>query len=138
MLGLSTGHARVVQLVTSLSVALLVGWVWGKDTKLPIRAAMIAAAAVVAVPYSLVYDFMISSIAGCWLIRAGCEGGFLPWEKRVLVIVYIIPLFAFQGGMAMRIPFGPFAGALLLLLCVPHAWHAHKDPASARGFHRTR
>jgi hypothetical protein len=123
MLGLSASHARIVQLLATLSVALLVGWVWSKNARLPVRAAVLASGVVVAVPYALLYDFMIASIAGCWLIRAGCEGGFLPREKLALAVVYIMPLFAFQAGIALHIPFGPFAGALLLALCASHAWH---------------
>jgi hypothetical protein len=126
LLGLSAGHARIVQLVATLFVALLVGWVWGKNFRLPIRAAVLASGAVVAVPYALLYDLMISAIAGCWLIRAGCEGGFLPREKLALMVVYILPLFAFQTGMALHLPLGPCASALLLLLCASRAWQEHQ------------
>ena len=81
LLGFSTEHARIAQLVATSLVVLLVGWVWRKNATLPIRAAALAAGAVVAVPYALIYDLMIAAIAGSWLLRAGCDGGFLPRGK---------------------------------------------------------
>lgn len=130
-LGMPVGQARIAQLVATLFVVLLVGWVWRKNARLPTRAAVLASGIVVAVPYALPYDLVISAVAGCWLMRAGWEGGFLRWEKPVLAVFYILPLFPFRAWMVLHIPFGPIAGALLLILCALRAWCERRLPPPA-------
>ncbi len=80
----------------------------------------------VAVPYGLLYDLTIAVIAAAWMFRAGREFGFLPLEKQALALVYVLPLFALQAGMAFRFPFAPLVGAILFLLCGLRAWHEYE------------
>jgi hypothetical protein len=125
LLGLSLAHARIVQLAATVFAMLLVGWVWGTKTSSPTRAAVLVASTLIAVPYALLYDLIIAAVAGSWIIRAGRDSGFLRWEKAGLTAIYLLPLFAFQAGMILRLPLVPVAGALLVLLCASRAWQEH-------------
>jgi hypothetical protein len=60
------------------------------------------------------------------VIRAGRESGFLSWEKPLLATVYLMPLFAFQAGLASHLPFAPLGGVILVLLCGSRAWQEYK------------
>jgi alpha-1,2-mannosyltransferase len=122
LLGLSSGQARLVQLVATACCVLLVAWVWGTRASLPVRAAMLAAGTVVAVPYALLYDLMLAAIGGAWLIRAASAGGFSTWEVPALAAIFILPLFAFQAGLVLHLPLAPLTGAGLLLVTAIRAW----------------
>ena len=126
LLGLSAGHARIVQLAATAAAACLVGFVWRAGAAQAIRGAALAAGAVMATPYGLLYDLTIAAIAGAWMVRAGRESGFLPLEKEALAIVYVLPLFALQAGMAFHFPFAPFAGAILVAACARRAWRERR------------
>jgi hypothetical protein len=104
---------------------LLVGWVWGTKTSSPTKAAVLVAGTLIALPYALLYDLIIAAVAGSWIIRAGRDSGFLRWEKAALTAIYLLPLFAFQAGMILRLPLVPVAGVLLVLLCASRAWQEH-------------
>ena len=103
---MSIEHARIVQLAATLAAALLVAWVWSTNATRASRAAVLTAGTLIAVPYALLYDLTIAAIAGAWLIRAGRDSGFLRWEKPLLATVYLMPLFAFQAGLASHLPLG--------------------------------
>jgi hypothetical protein len=56
LLGGNSATAYAVQAGSTLSAALLVGFVWRSGLVLPIRAATLAAATLVAIPVILIYD----------------------------------------------------------------------------------
>jgi hypothetical protein len=60
------------------------------------------------------------------LIRAGRASGFLRWEKHLLATVYLMPLFAFQAGLASHLPLAPLVGVILVLLCGLRALQEYK------------
>jgi alpha-1,2-mannosyltransferase len=71
LLGGGPAVAYAVQAIAAISAAVLVAVVWHRADALPIRASVLAAATLVAVPLAIVYDLMLASIAGLWLIRGG-------------------------------------------------------------------
>lgn len=123
LLGGSPYAAYAVQAAMTLAAAALVAVVWRRSLSLPIRAAALAAATLVAVPVVLVYDLMVAAIAAAWLVRAGRESGFLPWEKATLAGLFIVPLLARDLGNAWHLPLGPVAVVALLALVLGRAQH---------------
>ncbi len=121
-LGLSYSHARLVQMAATSFSMLFVAWVWGTNASLPLRSAALAAGTLIAIPYALLYDVMFAGIAGAWLVRAGRTTGFAPWEEETLAAVYILPLFALQAGMVLRLPLAPLAGVGLVVVCATRVW----------------
>jgi hypothetical protein len=122
LLGGSPALAYAFQAVASLAAAVLVAVVWRRNLSLPVRAATLAAATQVALPLVLFYDLMIAGVAVAWLVRAGKQHGFLPWEKTLLLAVFLTPLLVRAAGNGAHVPIGEFAGYMLLALCAARAW----------------
>lgn len=92
MWGAGPSLAYGAQAVATVAAACVVGFVWGRRLSLPLRAASLAGAALLAAPIALFYDFVVTFVAVAWLVRQGRAEGFLPWEKSILVAVFIAPL----------------------------------------------
>jgi hypothetical protein len=122
LMGGSPALAYLVQGICSVSAALLVAFVWRRGLSLPLRAATLAAGTVAALPLILFYDFVLAGVAIAWLVRAGRETGFLPWEKLLLTGIFAAPLMSRGFGTATHLPFATVAALALLGLCATRAW----------------
>lgn len=129
--GAPVALAQVIQAVGTVSAAALVGWVWWRDCSLPVRAAALAAATLAAIPFAALYDLMLATIAMAWLVRAGCQTGFLPNEAPVIALIYLVPLLALHVGIDFRIPLGPLPALALMALCTARALHEKRAPLAA-------
>jgi alpha-1,2-mannosyltransferase len=129
--GAPVALARAVQAVGTGGAAAFVGWVWWRECSLPVRAAALAAATLIAIPFAALYDLMLATIAMAWLVRAGRQGGFLPYEKAVVAGIFLVPLLALHVGIALRIPLGPLPALALTALCAAHERRARPAPAPA-------
>ncbi len=116
LLGGGPPLAYGVQAAASLGAAALVWSAWRRRLDLPLRAATLAAATLVAVPVMLIYDLMIAAVAMAWLIRAGRQSGFPPWAKTVLAGIYMTPLLSRNIATAWHVPMAPVAALTLLAL----------------------
>lgn len=124
LLGADPPTAYIVQGGATLAAAALVASVWWRDLCLPIRAATLAAATLLAVPLTLFYDLMLAAVAMAWLIRAGREKGFLPWEKTLLAGIFVAPLLTRSLGTALHLPLATVLAIALLATCAAHARRA--------------
>jgi alpha-1,2-mannosyltransferase len=130
LLGLSGEYARLLQFAATACCVFLVAWAWRGPVSHAVRCAVLAAATLVAVPYGLLYDLMLAAVAGAWLIRAGCAVGFLNWELPALVVLYLLPLFAFQAGLFLQLPLAPLVGIGLLAVTAALAWEERRRPVT--------
>lgn len=119
--GFSAGLAHAVQLAATAFAVVFVCWIWWQDCSLPVRSAALAAGTLIAVPFAVLYDLMLATIAMAWLVRTGGERGFLRYEKPVIAGIYLIPLMALHVGTALRIPLGPLPAVALAALCMVRA-----------------
>jgi alpha-1,2-mannosyltransferase len=133
LLGAGTAAARGLQAGAAVAAGGLVGWLWYRNVTLPVRAAALLAGTLIAAPVVLLYDLLVSVMAIAWLTRAGRDGGFLPGEKAILLLVFLTPLYQVQLGEAMRVSPGSLATASLLALCILRARRerAQRAPAPA-------
>jgi hypothetical protein len=90
--GVAPDPAYVVQGVATLIAAAAVGIVWHRRLSLPVRAAILTAATPLAIPIALVYDLLLSAVAIAWIVRAGQEQGFQPWQRVALTLLFVWPL----------------------------------------------
>jgi alpha-1,2-mannosyltransferase len=123
LMNVPSEFAYAVQGIGSLAAIALVAVVWRCKLSLATRAAALAAATLIAVPVALVYDFLLAGIAMAWLVRAGREGGFLPWEKVTLAAIFIAPLLSRNFGTATHVPLAQLALIALLALIARRAWY---------------
>lgn len=129
-LGLGPGAAREFQLCAAMFSALLVWWIWRRKASVPVRSAALIAATLIAVPLALLYDLTLSLVAIAWLVRAGRAEEFLPCEKVILAMTFLVPLYQIQIGELTHLSPAPFAIAGLLALCVIHARREFADAAA--------
>jgi hypothetical protein len=89
---------------------------------LPTRAAVLAAAAVVAAPLALLYDLMLSAVAAAWLVRDRASAAAWTGEAALLACLYLVLLLGI--GMAERfyLPVFPLAAFAVFALAARRAW----------------
>jgi len=116
LLGGTSAMAYTLQAGATLSASLLVGFVWRAGFALPIRAAMLASATLVAIPVILIYDFTLAGVAAAWLVRAR-EGDELPsWEKAALAGSMLLLLNPRGLAEVSHIPIAPLLALALVVV----------------------
>jgi alpha-1,2-mannosyltransferase len=121
VLGLSPTASAAVQAATAVAAAVVVAWVWRRNSTLALSAATLLAGTLLAAPLVLFYDQMIAAVAIAFLVRHARAVGWLPHEKALLGLAIAVSLFAPIFAAACNIPLGPLPALLLLGLCVAHA-----------------
>lgn len=147
LLGGTPGIAWLIQLPISAAATLAVIWAWRRPGPIGAKGALLAALALVATPYGYFYDLVVLGVAVACLAREGIRHGFLPWEKAVLAVAWLLPA-AWLMPAVMRvvayapdIPLVPFVAASLAVCALRRQFQAArtvvtpKAPASA-GFVR--
>ncbi len=128
LLGGTRAAAYAVQTGMTLAAGFLVAVVWRRGYSLPVRAAILAAATLVAIPVVLIYDLMLGTIAAAWLIR---DAGKLPaWGRTALACLFVLTLDPRGMAEASHIPIAPLVAIGIVALAAVHAFRA--DTASAR------
>jgi len=113
MLGASMTTAYVAQGVLSLTMLGLAGWTAFRyrPTGLALGALTISAT-VLATPFLLDYDLLVTALPLGWLVLTGAKDGFRNWEKLCLLLVFLFPLAARKLALVAHLPMAP----LLLLI----------------------
>ncbi|MGH7075201.1 MAG: glycosyltransferase family 87 protein [Stellaceae bacterium] len=114
--GIAAPYAYALQGVAAVMAAVLTGLVWARRQSLPVRALVLIAASLFAPPVILFYDLLPAAIAIAWLLHDARRTGFLPWEKILLGIIWVVPILSRGMGIAYAIPIGPVATIALLAL----------------------
>jgi hypothetical protein len=122
--GLGVTAADAIQLVVALAAAAFTALVWARGQSLPVRALVLIAAGLIAPPVILFYDLLPAAIAIAWLLIDARRTGFLPWEKLVLGVIWVVPILSRGVGIAFGIPIGPVAIVALFALA---AIRAHNE-----------
>ncbi len=119
LLGADAAAGWTIQAAESLAAAAIVGWMWwprpeGAAISREARLAALIAGTMAAMPFLLFYDLVMGSVAAAWLVAAARQGGWLPKEQRVLVLLMIIALLAFPLAGILHLAIGCLAAPLLL------------------------
>lgn len=120
MWGGGIAPAYAVQALATLASIGLVLWLTRRGRPAERNAAALAAA-LISTPYVLDYDFVLLGIAIAFLAADGLRRGFLSWEKTLLALAWIAPLFARQLAAAALIPLGQATAVIVLALAVRRA-----------------
>jgi hypothetical protein len=120
--------AYAAQAVAALCAATLVAAVWHHPFPLPLRAAVLAAATLVAVPLALFYDLMLASIAGLWLFRSERGGLFPDWAGWGLLGLFVLSLNPRALAEHRHLPIGPLISLSLFALVAITAWRVRPKP----------
>jgi hypothetical protein len=76
------------QAFVTLAAAAAVWLVWRRRDALPVRAAVLLAATLVAVPVIFLYDLLLATVAVAWLLRADRGVALSRVEKSVLALLF--------------------------------------------------
>lgn len=120
--------AYAAQLLVTLVAAGLVALAWGRRLSLPVRAAALAAATIVAVPVALFYDLLLGALAAAWLYRS--EGGLTAAERTLFAVLYVACLDPVRIAQLTHVPLGPIAALSLLGIVGHRVW---REIAAGRG-----
>jgi hypothetical protein len=132
LLGGSVALAYAVQAAASLAAAMLVFIVWWRNLSLPLRAASLAAATLIAVPVAIFYDLMLGTVAVCWLARDEAHP-VSATEKAFFAAITLLLLDARHLGETWHIPSAAIAALGLFGIVTTRAFRelAQQDPAWA-------
>src|SRR5439155_20187576 len=124
--------AYAVQAAAILAAAMLVFIVWWRKLSLPLRAAALAAATLIAVPVAIFYDLMLGTIAVCWLVRDK-ERPITATETTFFAAITLMLLDARHLGESWHIPTAAVAVLGLFTIVATRAFRelAQQDPAWA-------
>ena len=129
-LGMPHPAALLGQGVGFGAAAAVVALLWRRQAPLPLRAAALLAAGLVATPMALFYDLMLALVALCWLVRQGRDTGFPPGSACIMAACWLLPgLALFLGDR--HLPVGGLVAPALLLLC--WRWQAGLEPSPRPG-----
>jgi hypothetical protein len=114
LLGMDLSTAWAAQVVVSITVLSVMLMVARRRPGAPAEVATLAVAACLVTPFVLDYDLMLLAVPLAWLAAEAERGGYLPWEKLVLVAAFALPLVARPLAMRGGVPVAPLMLTVLL------------------------
>lgn len=114
MWGGSVDVAYMFQLVVAAYAATAVVWVWRSERHFALKAATLTAGCLMVSPYLLQYDLVLLALPIAWLAMMGFGQGFLPYEKAVLAVSWILPRISLPIAMTTKIPLAPIVIVVLM------------------------
>jgi alpha-1,2-mannosyltransferase len=137
LIGGKPAIAYLAQATATLAATGLVAIVWRRRLPLPIRAATLAAATLVAVPLAIVYDLMMAAIAGMWLLRARGKYRLSDWEQFLLAGLFVLTLNPRAVAERWHLPIGPLIVLTLAALVAAVALRPREGGPSSDTSERT-
>ena len=120
-LGGGPAAAYAVQAGAALAVAVVAGLA-ARRASGPATGALLAAAAPLASPFVLDYDLAVLAVPMAWVFaRAREDGAFLPWEKLVLAVAYVLPILSRIVASHLGVPTAPLVLLALFAVVVRRA-----------------
>jgi alpha-1,2-mannosyltransferase len=120
LVGGNSTAAYAAQAAATFAAAVFVAVVWRRGLVLPIRAAVLAAATLVAIPVVLLYDLMLTVVAAAWLNRDKAVP--TAWEKAVLAALFVLCLDPRGLAEIWRIPIAPLVAIGMVALTAVHTF----------------
>jgi Glycosyltransferase family 87 len=111
MWGGSVQLAYTIQFALAAALAASLAWLWHGEAAFELKAAALAVGTLLATPYVLDYDLVVTGVAIAFLARLGLIQGFRAFETSLLSAAWIVPLLSRGVAQATAIPL-----ALLVLL----------------------
>jgi alpha-1,2-mannosyltransferase len=92
LLNASIATSFMLQAIFSFVVAAVVVWIWRRPVSLAAKWAALVTATLMVTPYAMSYDFVLMAAPIAWLSAEGLLKGFLPWEKSILLLIWLFPM----------------------------------------------
>jgi len=127
--GVGIGPAYGAQIVLSIAVAVAVGVTWWHRPALPLRAAVLVTGSLLATPYVFNYDLALLAIPIALLAMDGYVRGWLPAEREILALTWLMPLVTVGIAETTNLQIGSLCVAALFFVSVRRA---HRSESSAQ------
>lgn len=114
--GLGHTVAMALQIAIGLSAAACVWTVWRRSNDMVGRSAVLVGGILLTTPFALSYDLTLLVIPCAFLLRAGLESGFRPYERFALACVIGLSASTSPIALATGLPFAPLLPAIILFL----------------------
>ena len=98
LLNVDRAPAIMVHGVLAALVTVPVAWLWWKRGATPAAMALLVAGTLLVSPYLYEYDLMVMAVAIGLLAWEGYRGGWLRWEREVLVLAWMTPFLVRISG----------------------------------------
>ncbi|MCA8890101.1 MAG: DUF2029 domain-containing protein [Parvularculaceae bacterium] len=92
LVGAPQSAAILIQMISSLALAVYVAIVWRRTKVWELRLIALATSALLATPYGLYYEFPVILIAMAMIAKLGVETGWLKFERIALIALWAAPL----------------------------------------------
>jgi glycosyl transferase family 87 len=117
----SIGFAYGAQAIVAFLVIAANIWLWRTSQPRELRNAGLMIGALLVTPYSLDYDTVVILVAMAFFVTFGLREGFLPWERTILAVAWMMPGAGRQIAEATLLPAGFLTMAMLFVLVVRRA-----------------
>jgi len=116
--GGSVASGYKVQITVSAAACLALAWAAWHRPGARLEAALMACAALLITPFLYDYDLAILAVPMVCLASLAQQGRWLPWEKLLLAVLFVLPLLARPAGLLAGTIIGPplVAGLLWVLV----------------------
>jgi hypothetical protein len=91
--------------------------------------ALTISATVLATPFLLDYDLLITALPLGWLVLAGAKNGFRNWEKLLLLAAFLLPLASRKLAVLLHLPVAPLLLLIVFAFVVRRLMTAETAPA---------
>jgi hypothetical protein len=92
--------------------------------------ALTISATVLATPFLLDYDLLVTALPLGWLVLAGAKDGFRNWEKLLLLAAFMLPLVSRKLAQLAHLPVAPLVLLIVFVLVVRRIMTTETAPAS--------
>lgn len=116
LLGGGIAAAYAVQAAVSAAAAAAVVWAWRRPGAFDLKAAVLAAASLLAAPFILDYDQLLLALPIAWMAARLRRDGGAAFEKTALALAALLPLLARPAALLFGLPLSPIIIGLLLAL----------------------
>jgi hypothetical protein len=118
LLGLDIQISYIIQAIVTLGVIMLVIFVWHKKAPFPIKASILISGIFLVTHYSFQYDLAILALAIGWYGWEAYKTGWKPYEKLVLLLMWLMPLLNSFVAKVAKVQIVPFIIIAFLIIAV--------------------
>jgi len=131
VLNVPVSTAYVMQGLLSVGVLATAGYIAFRyrPTGLALGALAVSAT-VLATPFLLDYDLLITALPLGWLVLAGARDGFRNWEKLLLLAAFLLPLASRKLAQLAHLPIAPLVLLIVFVLVVRRIMTPETVPAA--------
>ena len=121
LLGVPIGLSYLGHSLVAAGTVGVVWKIWRNSTDAYLRNAALITGTFLVSPYLFEYDLAWLALPMAWMTKVGLEQGWLPWEREILVLVWLLPFLMMIMARAVPVQIGPWVSLALLVMILRRA-----------------